>query len=130
MKKLTLTQEFAIPGTEITLEAGDQILVKEADTDTAKCPDCGSKYLKATGYCVKCKKKVKKEADTDTAKCPDCGSKYLKATGYCLKCKKKVAEPKKKKEDAIKEGMRDAHSNNKNNKINRINKRKLRRKSN
>ncbi len=25
---------------------------------TAKCPDCGNKYLVATGYCVSCKKKV------------------------------------------------------------------------
>ena len=28
--------------------------------DTFKCPQCGTKVLEKTGYCVKCKKKVKK----------------------------------------------------------------------
>ena len=28
--------------------------------DTFKCPECGTKVLEQTGYCVKCKKKVKK----------------------------------------------------------------------
>jgi len=32
--------------------------VKE-EAKTAKCPTCGGKYLVATNYCVKCKKKVK-----------------------------------------------------------------------
>jgi len=27
--------------------------------DTFKCPECDTKVLKQTGYCVKCKKKVK-----------------------------------------------------------------------
>lgn len=31
--------------------------------ETFKCPDCGSKVLEQTGYCVKCQKKVKKAAD-------------------------------------------------------------------
>ncbi len=26
--------------------------------DTFPCPNCGTKVLKNTGYCVKCKKKV------------------------------------------------------------------------
>ena len=30
------------------------------DTGTFKCPTCGTKVLENTGYCVKCKKKVKK----------------------------------------------------------------------
>lgn len=34
-------------------------LIKEAG-DTFKCPECGTKVLEQTGYCVKCKKKVKK----------------------------------------------------------------------
>ncbi len=34
---------------------------KEGNTKTKICPDCGSKYLVNTGYCVKCKKKVKEE---------------------------------------------------------------------
>jgi hypothetical protein len=29
-----------------------------ASTETFKCPDCGSKVLKQTGYCLSCKKKV------------------------------------------------------------------------
>jgi len=42
------------------------------NTDTFKCPDCGSKVLVNTGYCVSCKKKVeppkgkeKKEEEPD-----------------------------------------------------------------
>ena len=31
---------------------------EERKTGTFKCPTCGSKVLKNTGYCVKCKKKV------------------------------------------------------------------------
>ena len=30
--------------------------------DTFKCPTCGTKVLEQTGYCVKCKKKVKEAA--------------------------------------------------------------------
>lgn len=34
--------------------------MKENDNnETAKCPDCGNKYLVKTGYCLTCKKKVK-----------------------------------------------------------------------
>ena len=40
--------------------------------DTFKCPECGSKVLEQTGYCVKCKKKVKKARDL-TAKAPQWG---------------------------------------------------------
>jgi len=32
---------------------------EKKDTSTFKCPNCGTKVLKATGYCLKCKKKVK-----------------------------------------------------------------------
>lgn len=32
--------------------------IEEAESKTAKCPDCGGKYLVNTGYCVSCKKKV------------------------------------------------------------------------
>jgi len=31
------------------------------ESKTAKCPECGSKYLVQTGYCVSCKKKVGKK---------------------------------------------------------------------
>jgi len=30
-----------------------------AENGTFKCPTCGTKVLKNTGYCLKCKKKVK-----------------------------------------------------------------------
>lgn len=59
---IPLTKSIMIEG-EI-IEAGKVIKIIEADKGTAKCPTCGGKYLKATGYCVKCKKKVKEEADT------------------------------------------------------------------
>ena len=35
-------------------------LMAKANTKTFKCPECGSKVLEQTGYCVKCQKKVKK----------------------------------------------------------------------
>ena len=35
--------------------------------DTYKCPECGTKVLEQTGYCVKCKKKVKKAKDDKVA---------------------------------------------------------------
>ena len=31
----------------------------KVDKSTFKCPECGTKVLNATGYCLKCKKKVK-----------------------------------------------------------------------
>ncbi len=32
-------------------------------TGTFKCPECGTKVLENTGYCLKCKEKVKKAED-------------------------------------------------------------------
>ena len=58
--------------------------------ETFECPNCGSKVLKNTGYCLKCKEKVKEAAET--FECPNCGTKVLKNTGYCLKCKEKVKQ--------------------------------------
>lgn len=62
--------------------------------ETFKCPTCGTKVLKQTGYCVKCKKKVQPKKSSvlsaKTFKCPECGTKVLEQTGYCVKCKKKV----------------------------------------
>lgn len=40
----------------------------EEKEKTAKCPDCGNKYLVKTSYCVTCKKKVKKEKNKDKKK--------------------------------------------------------------
>lgn len=34
--------------------------------DTFKCPTCGTKVLKQTGYCLKCKKKVKEASSKKT----------------------------------------------------------------
>ena len=40
--------------------AGEDTTEKEAGkAEMVKCPDCGSKVLKATGYCLSCKKKIK-----------------------------------------------------------------------
>ena len=36
----------------------DEDVEEGASTKTAVCPNCGSKYLVSTGYCLKCKKKV------------------------------------------------------------------------
>lgn len=36
--------------------------------ETAKCPDCGKKYLVNTGYCVSCKKKVAEPKKDDEKK--------------------------------------------------------------
>lgn len=33
--------------------------ISEEGSDTFKCPTCGTKVLVNTGYCLKCKKKVK-----------------------------------------------------------------------
>jgi len=60
-------------------------------TKTFECPECGTKVLENTGYCLKCKEKVKEADDkTKTFECPKCGTKVLENTGYCLKCKEKV----------------------------------------
>ena len=111
---------------------------EDTNTDTAKCPFCGTKYLVNTGYCVVCDKQVAKpksdsdtkkkehyrsrkyEAKAETAKCPDCGNKYLVKTGYCVSCKKKVAEPKSEKKETKKERVRYTIPMNKRTRINRI----------
>jgi len=56
--------------------AGEEGIEKEAGkAETVECPDCGTKVLKATGYCLKCKKKVKsgdkKEDDKEEDKKED-----------------------------------------------------------
>jgi len=51
---------------EVLVKAGRKDLAQayykkvSANNGTFKCPDCGSKVLEATSYCVKCKKKVSK----------------------------------------------------------------------
>ena len=44
-----------------------QIAKELMAADTFKCPECGTKVLEQTGYCVKCKKKVKKAVDDKVA---------------------------------------------------------------
>ena len=46
------------------LAGEEDTTVKKEAAETMKCPTCGTKVLKATGYCLKCKKKIKKEDDT------------------------------------------------------------------
>ncbi len=47
----------------------DNNIEEEKKSGTFKCPECGSKVLNNTSYCVKCKKKVSggpsKEAEGD-----------------------------------------------------------------
>lgn len=57
-RKLAALQVLA--GEEENEEETADATEKEAGkADMIKCPDCGSKVLKATGYCLKCKKKIK-----------------------------------------------------------------------
>jgi len=61
--------------------------------ETYPCPECGTKVLENTGYCVKCQSKVKKASSrcaAETFPCPECGTKVLENTGYCVKCQSKV----------------------------------------
>jgi hypothetical protein len=58
--KLAALEVLACEGCDTEKEAGKAEMIK--------CPDCGSKVLKATGYCLKCKKKIKggdKKKDDD-----------------------------------------------------------------
>ena len=43
-------------------------LVSEADKGTFKCPECDTKVLKQTSYCVKCQKKVKQAGNRTAVK--------------------------------------------------------------
>lgn len=40
----------------------------QEESDTFKCPDCGKKVLKKTGYCLSCKKKVEEPKKEDSKK--------------------------------------------------------------
>jgi uncharacterized Zn finger protein (UPF0148 family) len=70
--------------------AGEDTSEKEAGkADMIKCPDCGSKVLKATGYCLSCKKKIKSDKKEDKEDKED-------------KKEDKKSNDKKKKEAAVK----------------------------
>ena len=83
--------------------------------ETFKCPKCGTKVLKQTGFCVKCKKKVKPGAEkkaADETACPECGKapcacpeKQAKEMPTCDKCKGKhwPFQPCKKASDDVPE---------------------------
>jgi len=60
---------------------------KEAETNnrTFKCPECGSKVLDNTSYCVKCKKKAEKTAAAKTAKRFKNKAEFIKASADFLK---------------------------------------------
>jgi DNA-directed RNA polymerase subunit RPC12/RpoP len=76
--------------------AGDEGMDKDAGkAEMIKCPDCGGKVLKATSYCLKCKKKIggekkddkgEKSEDKDDKKGAD---KEAKEMPTCAKCSKK-----------------------------------------
>ena len=53
---------------EVEKEASD---VEAKKYETFKCPECGTKVLKQTGYCVKCKKKVKEASEEVTEEISD-----------------------------------------------------------
>ena len=57
IETIEVMEDVKLPGTHIVLEKGDRIEIMD-EAETFKCPECGSKVLKQTGYCVKCKKKV------------------------------------------------------------------------
>ena len=42
--------------------------INEEKSSTFRCPNCGSKVLKKTKYCVKCKKKVSIPGEEKTSK--------------------------------------------------------------
>jgi hypothetical protein len=69
-KRLAALQVLAGEEESEKEEAQEEGTSKEA-TETFECPKCGTKVLKKTGYCVKCKAKVKpkgsKEASEKTA---------------------------------------------------------------
>lgn len=76
--------------------AGDEGMDKEAGkAEMIKCPDCGGKVLKATSYCLKCKKKIggeKKEDKKEEPKEDDDkkgADKEAKEMPTCAKCSKK-----------------------------------------
>ena len=72
---------------------------KEAGkAEMIKCPDCGSKVLKATGYCLSCKKKIKGGEKKDDDKKED-KKEYKKED---KKEDKKDDNNKKEKEAAAK----------------------------
>jgi DNA-directed RNA polymerase subunit RPC12/RpoP len=57
-RKLAALQVLA--GEDEDEDEKEKATEKEAGkADMIKCPDCGSKVLKATSYCLKCKKKIK-----------------------------------------------------------------------
>jgi len=73
--------------------AGDEGVDKEAGkAEMIKCPDCGGKVLKATSYCLKCKKKIGGEKKEDNKEDKKEDKKDEKEAGdppSCKKCGKK-----------------------------------------
>ena len=71
----------------------------EGKGETFKCPECGTKVLKASGYCVKCKKKVgdskkddddkkDKKDDKDDKKDKKDKKKKMEESKYAVECPK------------------------------------------
>jgi len=55
---------------EAVNEMTDEQFALRLAANTFKCPECGTKVLQQTGYCVKCKKKVKEACDEKPAAPP------------------------------------------------------------
>lgn len=51
---------YLVPLKRRDYEQEGAVYQEKASKKTAKCPNCGNKYLVATGYCLTCKKKVGK----------------------------------------------------------------------
>ena len=58
---IAIDSRIPVGDKDIIIEAGEMIIIhSQRNNKTKICPDCGHKYLDATGYCPSCKKKVKK----------------------------------------------------------------------
>ena len=67
---LKVKNELLAKVAAIDVLVGPEGVVKEA-AETVKCPKCGTKVLKKTGYCVKCKAKTLGKDDKDEDKDED-----------------------------------------------------------
>ena len=56
MKQSTLNQIQGVLVTAGRSDLAEELIAGKAET--YKCPTCGTKVLKTTNYCLKCKKKV------------------------------------------------------------------------
>lgn len=82
-----------------TLLSEDSDNSKEAAAETFKCPTCGNKVLKKTGYCVVCKKKVKPKEAGSEKKATEEKEEYRSATEEIVSQIDEIAETLEKQND-------------------------------